>query len=708
MFSAIPHDELESGRLPWVTWTLVALCTAAGLARAFGLDIEAARLGVEPGALSAQGFAAHWLFNETVLQWIVTTGLLLLLGPHLEAAWGARVYAGFLAVATVFGAGVYALIGPAERPLVGLSAAVAGTIVALIARHGTASVRTYVLAPSKGPVGISFEAPVVAALGLWFVGEVLLTFAAHGSGPTRGLGTILPIAGTVCGFAAAMAVRSWGLEEAIEEGGETRVRAHPALAAAQAARDAGRPSAAVGLLETAVRTRPHDAELVRALCDAACAAGETSRAAEPLRRFLTEQVRLGEVASAAGFWRAFGSQVAPVKLDPRTALALAESLAASGDKPLAARMLRDALAASPRMSPGIALRFAEVAAPLHRETALRAGKIALAAEGLDEAKRAKLEARVAALESSSGEDDVDLSPPPVVEKAVKAAAAAPKKQRPEDRALDVELDPLYSTERPANIAPPVEKSAAFALSADGSKESGAEEQDLSLALPDTDPILLPASDADDGRDAFGTAGPGMDLSNEVVEPTANPATASAPRAATRLTRLPPPPELPPSPPPAPAAAPLDDPLDGAAFAAADGPRFHELKCVEAVPLTLDDSGLTLRNGPQLDLSRVDGIAVAAVQGMAAKPVILVDLLLNWTEMSDAPLRTVRLRSDQFDPRTLFPQAGGGLESFRAMLDALHARAGATPLPDPDAARGRPFKMYPDLARYEREVLQVER
>jgi len=694
MFSAIPTDELD-GRLPWVTWSLVAACTIAGLARAFGVDVESARLGIDPAALSAQGFAAHWLFNESALQWLVTSALLLLLGPHLESLWGAGVYAGFLAVATLSGAGVYAWIGPEGRPLVGLSAAVAATIVALIARHGTGSLRTYVLAPRQGPVGLSFEAPVFASLGVWFVGEVLLTLTADGSGPTRGLGTILPIAGAVCGVVAAMAVRSWDLENPIEEA-ETRM--HPALAAAEAARETGRPGAAVGLLETAVRTRPHDAELVRALCDAACAADEASRAAEPLRRFVSEQVRLGEVASAAGFWRAFGAKVPAVKLDPRTALALAESLAASGDKPLAGRLLRDALAASPRMSPGIALRFAEVAAPLHRETALRAGKIALAAEGLDDVKRAKLAARVAALEAASGEGDVDLSAP--VEKPAPSA-----KRRREDRVIDVELDPLYAPERPKDLPPPAE-TAAFSLSADGTKESG-EQQDLALGLPDTDPIILPGAGEDEsGRDVFGMAGPDMDLANEVAEPTASAAAASAPRAPTRLTRLPPPPPLPPDPPPPP--APAEDPLDRAAFAAAEGPRFHELKVVEAVPLTLDDSGLTLRNGPQLDLSRVDGIAVAAVQGIAAKPVILVDLLLNWTEISDAPLRTLRLRSDQFDPRTLFPQAGGGLESFRALLDALHQRAGATPLPDADAARGRPFKMFPDLARYEREVLQVER
>ncbi|HVN39896.1 MAG TPA: rhomboid family intramembrane serine protease [Myxococcota bacterium] len=686
MFSAIPHDELSSDRLPWVTWSLVAACAAGAIATAAGFDVQGARLGVDPGALSPQGFACYWLFSESLLHALVTGALLLALGPHLQALWGAKIYAGFLALSALLSAAVYAAIGAQGRPLVGASGLVTAAIAALITRHGMASLRTWLLLPGSDA---SFELPVYAPLGAWFVGEVLLTATDAGSGPTRGLGAIVPIAGALCGIGSALAARKWQLEEPLEAG---EARSHPALAAAQAARDAGRPSAAVGILEPAVRARPQDAELVRALCDAACTADEASRAAEPLRRFIHEQVRVGETSAAAAFWRAFGTRVPSVRLDPRTALPLAEALAAAGDRPLAARMLRDALAASPRMSPGVAMRFAEVAAPLHRETALRAGKIALAAEGLDEAKRAKLASRVAALEASGtsesdSELDLELARPPAAP-AIRAAA----KPKPMERVLDVELDPMYAGagERPSELPPPVEKAAVFELSADGSKVSG-DEQDLSLSLPDTDPIL-PANDEDSARDAFGTAGPGTDLSSDVAEPAA--------------------PAQPPKPPPARVAtmeADIPDAhIDEAAFAAADGARFHELKCVEAVPVALDDSGLSLRNGPQVDFTRVDGIAVAAVHGIAAKPVILVDLLLNWTEISDAPLRTVRLRSDQFDPRTLFPGAGGGLEAFRALLDALHGRVGAAPLPDAAAARGRPFKMFPSLAQYEREVLQVER
>jgi membrane associated rhomboid family serine protease len=697
MFSAIPHDELSTDRLPWVTWSVVAACAVGAIASAAGLDIEGARLGVDPGALSAQGFASYWLFSETLLHALVTGALMLALGPHLEALWGAKLYAAFLALTALASAAIYALIGAQGRPLVGASGLVAAGIAAVVTRHGMGSLRTWLLLPGSDA---SFELPVYAPLGAWFVGEVLMTATATGSGPTRGVGTIVPIAGALCGVASALAARRWQLEEPLEAG---EPRGHPALAAAQAARDAGRPSAAVRLLEPAVRARPQDAELVRALCDAACAADEASRAAEPLRRFIHEQIRLGETSAAAAFWRAFGTRVPSVKLDPRTALPLAEALAAAGDRPLAGRVLRDALAASPRLSPGVALRFAEVAAPLHRETALRAGKIALAAEGLDEAKRAKLVARIAALEASpetpsDPESDLDLATDlatrtPTRRPAVARTPAKPKK--PIEHVLDVELDPMYAGagERPSELPPPVEKAAVFTMSADGSKVSGDEQEDLSLSLPDTDPIL-PADDGD-ARDVFGTAGPGTDLSSDVAEPAppVEAAEASPIREAT---------------PEADVANRDDSHIDEAVFAAADGPRFHELKCIEGVPVALDESGLSLRNGPQVDLSRVDGIAVGAVQGIAAKPVILVDLLLNWTEIADAPLRTVRLRSDQFDPRTLSPGAGGGLEAFRALLEALHERAGAAPLPDAAAARGRPFKMFPSLAQYEREVLQVER
>jgi len=306
----------------------------------------------------------------------------------------------------------------------------------------------------------------------------------------------------------------------------------------------------------------------------------------------------------------------------------------------------------------VALRIAEVAAPLHRETAIRAAKIALAAQGLDEAKRAKLEARVAALESK----------PPAPEPRLD------DEDTRGDRTIDVELDPLYAPVRPPELPPAEPPAEAFQLSADGSLEAGGAHVDLAERNPDTEPTLLEQEEAEErAARAAPTA----------AAPAARPSANAEPAGDAALDAL------------------------GAEIAAGQT-RFHELKCIEGVPIAIDGTSLSLRGGPRLAFAQIDGIAVAAVHGLSERPVILVDLLLNWTEITEAPLRSVRLRSDRFDPRALFPDAGGPLDAFRALLDALHEGAGATSLPDAESARGRPFRMYPDLARYEREVLQVER
>lgn len=146
--------------------------------------------------------------------------------------------------------------------------------------------------------------------------------------------------------------------------------------------------------------------------------------------------------------------------------------------------------------------------------------------------------------------------------------------------------------------------------------------------------------------------------------------------------------------------------------AASQPRFQDTKCVEAVPVAWEGRRLSLRQGSAspawLDLSQVQGLAAAAVDGLASRPVVLIDLLLNWREVSDAPLRILRLRSDRFDPSQLLQGDLGGLDGFRALLELLLEGSGADPLPDADHARGRPFVRFDDLASYEREVLSIER
>jgi len=83
----------------------------------------------------------------------------------------------------------------------------------------------------------------------------------------------------------------------------------------------------------------------------------------------------------------------------------------------------------------------------------------------------------------------------------------------------------------------------------------------------------------------------------------------------------------------------------------------------------------------------------------------VDLLLDSPWGDRAELRVIRMTSETFDPRQLV-DGDDGMSAFQKFLDQLFNVSEAVPLPDPEAARGRPFKSFPTIDEYEREVLGI--
>jgi membrane associated rhomboid family serine protease len=139
-------------------------------------------------------------------------------------------------------------------------------------------------------------------------------------------------------------------------------------------------------------------------------------------------------------------------------------------------------------------------------------------------------------------------------------------------------------------------------------------------------------------------------------------------------------------------------------------RFASLKVTEATPLALTDDALAVaveggRKG-RLAFAKIDGVALAAVRGLAAKPVILVDLLVGYRSLEGGELRCVRLRSDRFDPRSLIPGERDPLAALRALVAQLALRSGGAALGAADPAREGALAPHADLASYEREVLEV--
>ncbi len=135
---------------------------------------------------------------------------------------------------------------------------------------------------------------------------------------------------------------------------------------------------------------------------------------------------------------------------------------------------------------------------------------------------------------------------------------------------------------------------------------------------------------------------------------------------------------------------------------------HTLQVVQAIPRRLNGSLLELEIDGRLRSIGLDSIQALAVGGIARsgeRPIVLVDLLLD-SPWGDRPqIRTVRLLSNAFDPRSLVA-ADNAMAAFQKLLDRLLDISEAVPLPDPDAARGRPFRSYPSIEAYQRDVLNV--
>jgi len=140
----------------------------------------------------------------------------------------------------------------------------------------------------------------------------------------------------------------------------------------------------------------------------------------------------------------------------------------------------------------------------------------------------------------------------------------------------------------------------------------------------------------------------------------------------------------------------------------DEPIVHSVVARSVIPRRLDGQTLEVElDGKRhaIDLATVQVIAVCGITRAAEKPVVLVDLLLD-SPWGDRPnLRVVRMTSNTFDPRQL---VGGDdpMVAFQVLLDRLFEVSEAVPLPDPDAARGKPFRSFSTVDAYEKEVLDI--
>ena len=133
----------------------------------------------------------------------------------------------------------------------------------------------------------------------------------------------------------------------------------------------------------------------------------------------------------------------------------------------------------------------------------------------------------------------------------------------------------------------------------------------------------------------------------------------------------------------------------------------ELSVLDVVPVSITPDHLNVEvagDGKRtLELRDVDALAVSLVGGLAERPVVVIDLLLNWHERDLEPLRIVRLRDDLFDAAAIMDVSFSSGDALRELLKHILAVADPTPLPDPMSVVGMPFAEFDELENYEKAV-----
>jgi len=733
--------ELDPGRVEEEQAELDAIVAEAEAAER---DLPAYRLGLAAGAVSAKRIALHLFVHAGGWHLIWVLALLASGGARLELLLGRARYGALIAGASLGGALAHvALAGSEAAPLVGFSAAAAAIGGAFAVRPGDNGVDPLAFGRAKRR-----RSPIRTAT---LLGLIVVCLGALGELSSATFPVIALLGGFVFGAAAMFGFARLGQ---VQEPAAARVA--PEVKQAIALLEAGDAAGAASQLRARLASGADDALAARALALAVRGRGD---APEALRDALGAAVDAKQSAAAIALWReashialrAASAQLHALGQWLRAAGAPGEARGAllaalgGGDATFAMKLARE----SRRSDPVLALRAAERA--LSFATLGDADRKALG-ELTAQARKEAIATGVITLDSAR-EDAA------AAERAARADAAPAAKRR--EIPVDVELgasdgDALDLDERAApalttpELTAPEEATAPDELGSNahfferGAIDLAAPEPEAAAAeLPDPeiegDSALVDALHAALAEDAAELSAeadgdPGSDRTPEVeaesssrsfdeeipladevpleIEREPAPSPPAATPAARTIARIVEPAPLPPPHPPPSSddfafSAEVDD-LFEAEKPEPAAPPLRALRVSAGRPVQLAADALVLdvegRGRAKLAYTKIDAVAAAGVRGLSqsGKAVLLIDLAIGFAK-ADGELRIVRLRADEFDPRTLIENQSSPLVALRALVAALRARTRAVALPR-ETQPSAPFRIYTELADYEREAL----
>ena len=705
------------------------------------------KYGVRDTGVLDPNWWGHFAAHETQAALMASLILLMILGIALEDGWGHLLFGGV----SIVGIGVTGIASTSANYLDATGHPWFGASGLLATLLGAYLMRSLVKGAPRA-FGI-IPMPGMLLLPAWFVVEYVVlrgidspsefisaTAIAHGAGFALGA--------VVSGVVHFLGFEDNRLDRAKEE---TEVLSNPTLERAMIAKEQGRSEQAYDLLRSEFRRTPTNQEVAIALWDTAVQTRNAGDVVEAMWVVIDGDLKAGRASSAAANWFALIDEASAVGGSPKTLVRLGEVLLDEGHPEAAIASLTLAVDGRNQPATPLLLRTVRIARDLDPELTLRAAAMALQDEELSVDDRGKVTKLTASLEGgeSSGPNatapelahiltpavpnhadtgattqvdleadrsiafttsdaDIEALDPQALDLEAESAAF--------DTGASVDSDSLDSWNDPGRVDP-------VALDSVGSLEDDlemdfAEEFNAGIEgdLDDLDEFdesnlveALMTHEKDFGEDA--TA-----LTHEIVQGAANadPVTevnVQAPPAARPAHE-----ELAPR---RVDSTPNDDVTETAVRLSASAPApmsptpppapttYRKLKIREGVPAAIENDAIVVEidggSKTRVPFARIEAVAAAAVSGLREKPVVVIDLVVNWSAAYD-PIKVIRLRSDRFDPGQLVPGHESQVDALRKMLSGVVQASNASALPSANGAVGSPFDVFASLDDYHRTVL----
>jgi membrane associated rhomboid family serine protease len=713
------------------------------------------KYGVRDTGVLNPNWWGHFAAHETQAALVASLILLMVLGIALEDGWGHMLFGGV----SIVGIGVTGIASTSANyldatgyPWFGASGLLATLLGAYLMRSLVKGApRAFGMIPMPGMLllPVWFVVEYVVVRGIASPSEFIsATAVAHGAGFALGA--------VVSGLVHFLGFEDKMLDRAKEE---TEVLSNPTLERAMIAKEQGRSEQAYGLLRAEFRRTPTNQEVAIALWDTAVQTRNVGDVVEAMWVVIGGDLKAGRASSAAANWFALIDEASAVGGSPQTLVHLGEVLLDEGHPEAAIESLTLAVDGRNQPATPLLLRTVRIARDLDAELTLRAAVMALQDKELSIDDRVDLTELTSSLVTGESSGPNSKAPKPA---HISTPAAPSHAETGPTMKVDLEPDRLIaSTTSDADIealdsqALDLEaESAAFDSEASADSDSlaswnhpgcvdpaaldsvGRLEGDLKTdfaeelnagiegELDDLDEFdesnlveALMAHEKDFGEEATALTQAivqGAETEGSVTEVAAQapPAVRPAPEAlAPRLVDSMPNDDLTETTVRLSACSPAPGPMSPVSPTPPTSPPtptpYRKIKVREGVPAAIESDAIVVEidggSKTRVPFARIEAVAAAAVSGLREKPVVVIDLVVNWSAAFD-PIKVIRLRSDRFDPGQLVPGHVSQVDALRKMLSDVVQASNASALPSANGAVGSPFDVFASLDDYHRMVL----